>query len=159
MSADNQQERLDIAWIVGFVDGEGCFHVSINKIKKMKLGWQVLPEFRVVQHQRDIEILYKLKSFFGFGIVTKNHGDRKEFRVRGIYNLNKIVKFFQNNKLQTSKIKNFELFAKIICKINKKEHLSEQGLQEIAKLSSKMNQKVIPRILRDYTPEQQCCKI
>ena len=53
MSADNQQERLDANWIVGFVDGEGCFHVSINKMHKMTLGLQVLPEFRVVQHHRD----------------------------------------------------------------------------------------------------------
>jgi hypothetical protein len=28
MSADNQQERLDPMWIVGFVDGEGCFYVG-----------------------------------------------------------------------------------------------------------------------------------
>jgi len=31
-SRDNQQERLGTAnWIVGFVDGEGCFSVSIFK--------------------------------------------------------------------------------------------------------------------------------
>ncbi len=53
MDADNPQERLDAKWIVGFVDGEGCFHVAINKIPEMSLGWQVLPEFRVVQHERD----------------------------------------------------------------------------------------------------------
>ena len=82
--ADNQQERLDARWIVGFVDGEGCFHVGINRLQKMTLGWQVLPEFRVVQHQREEEILQKLKRFFGFGSININHGDRKEFRVRGL---------------------------------------------------------------------------
>ena len=60
MSADNQQERLDANWIVGFVDGEGCFHISINKIEKMTLGWQVLPEFRIVQHQNDEGVLYQI---------------------------------------------------------------------------------------------------
>ena len=53
MGADNQQERLDAKWIVGFTDGEGCFHISINKIPEMSLGWQVLPEFRIVQHLRN----------------------------------------------------------------------------------------------------------
>ena len=53
MGTDNQQERLDASWIAGFVDGEGCFHVALNRQMKMTLGWQVLPEFRVVQHQRD----------------------------------------------------------------------------------------------------------
>ena len=50
MTADDQQERLDPHWVSGFVDGEGCFHVSINKFPKMSIGWQVLPEFRIVQH-------------------------------------------------------------------------------------------------------------
>lgn len=141
MSADNQQERLDSKWIVGFVDGEGCFHVSINKLQKMTLHCQVLPEFRVVQHQRDEKILYKIQRYFGFGKVTRNHDDRKEFRVRGIKNLNKIVKFFKKYPLKTSKQKNFELFSEIIQLMNKKKHLTKEGLQKIAKLSSQMNRK------------------
>ena len=59
-SAGNQQERLDAEWIVGFVDGEGCFHVAINRLEKMTLGWSVLPEFRVVQHKRDEQVLYRM---------------------------------------------------------------------------------------------------
>ena len=38
-SAGNQQERLEIAsWIVGFVDGEGCFSCPIQRNKTMKRG-------------------------------------------------------------------------------------------------------------------------
>ena len=142
MSADNQQERLNARWITGFVDGEGCFHVAINKLPEMTLGWQVLPEFRVVQHQRDEIILQKLKSFFGFGNVVINHGDRKEFRVRGLENLNKLIKFFKLNPLQTSKQKNFEIFSKVIDLMNKNEHLKKKGLKRIAKLASRMNRKI-----------------
>jgi predicted transcriptional regulator len=143
MGADNQQERLNVKWIVGFVDGEGCFHVAINKLRGMTLGWQVLPEFRVVQHQRDEQILQNLKLFFGFGNVVLNHEYSKEFRVRGLQNLNKLVKFFKLNPLQTSKQKNFEIFSKIIELINKEQHLNKKGLTKIAKLASKMNRKVI----------------
>ena len=141
MSADNQQERLDCNWIVGFVDGEGCFHIGINRIQKMTLHYQVLPEFRVVQHQRDEKILYEIKEFFGFGKVTKNHNDRKEFRVRGIKNLNEIVKFFKKYSLKNSKQKNFELFSEIIQLMNNKQHLTKEGLEKITKLSSQMNRK------------------
>ena len=37
-------------------------------------GFQVLPEFRVVQHKRDIKVLYALKDFFSStaGIDTRN---------------------------------------------------------------------------------------
>ncbi len=42
--------NLDPHWVVGFVDGEGCFHIGINPHAEMKAGHQVLPEFTVVQH-------------------------------------------------------------------------------------------------------------
>lgn len=143
MDADNQQERLDTKWIVGFTDGEGCFHISLNKLSGMSLGWQVLPEFRIVQHEKDQKLLENIRDYFGFGSVeinrTDHHGTRKEFRVRGLENLKKIVSFFKINKLQTSKRKDFEIFSEVIELINRKEHLSKEGLDKIANLASRMN--------------------
>ncbi len=145
MGADNQQERLDASWIVGFTDGEGCFHISINRISKMSLGWQVLPEFRIVQNEKDEQVLEKIKSYFGFGNVVINrtdyHGTRKEFRVRGMDNLKKIVNFFKKYNLKTSKQKDFEIFAKVIEMMEDKKHLSKEGINEIAKMISLMNRK------------------
>ncbi len=145
MAADNQQERLDASWIVGFTDGEGCFHISINKIPEMSLGWQVLPEFRIVQNEKDEILLQKIKDYFGFGSVTKNrtdfHGTRKEFRVRGLDNLNKIVEFFNKNELRTSKRKDFKIFSEVIGLMNNEEHLTKDGLDKIASLISDMNRK------------------
>jgi hypothetical protein len=67
----------------------------------MSLGWQVLPEFRVVQHEKDESVLNNIRNHFGFGTVminrTDHHGTRKEFRVRGLENLNKVVDFFNKN--------------------------------------------------------------
>ena len=147
-SADNQQERLDPNWIVGFVDGEGCFYVGINQHNRT-LKWQLLPEFRIVQHQRDEQILHRIKNYFGFGSVTVNHGDRKEFRVRGLENLNRIVDFFNKYKLQTqSKQKSFEIFSKIMEMVNNGEHLSESGKEKIAIMASNVNKKIVPRYLK-----------
>ena len=145
MDADNQPERLDASWIVGFTDGEGCFHISINRIPEMSLGWQVLPEFRIVQHEKDQELLFKIQKYFGFGSVKINridfHGTRKEFRVRGLENLNKIVDFFNKNQLQTSKRKDFEIFSEVIKLMNDNLHLTREGLNEIANLISRMNRR------------------
>mgnify|MGYP001290056351 CR=1 FL=1 len=161
MSADNQQERLDAKWIVGFVDGEGCFHVSINRNEKMKLDWQVLPEFRVVQHEKNQKVLYKLKEYFGFGHVVINHGDRKEFRVRKLDDLRKIVIFFNENKLRTTKSKDLNCFSKILDLMLKNEHLSLEGLLKIEKIISNMNRQIkrASRILRDYTPNTSSTKV
>lgn len=155
MSADNQQERLDANWIVGFVDGEGCFHVSLNKQQKMTCKFQVLPEFRVVQHEKDIAVLFRLKDFFKCGNIVTNHGTRKEFRVRGQKSLAKIVAFFSKYPLQTSKQKNFEKFVEVFELIEQKKHLTQEGIFEIAKIISTMNR--ASRILRDYTPNTQKC--
>lgn len=146
MGADNQQGRLDEQWIAGFVDGEGCFHVSINKIPKMSNGCQVLPEFRVVQHQKDEELLKKLQNHFGFGFVVRNHKTRKEFRVRKLSHLQELIGFFNTYHLQTSKKNDFELFARIVSLMVQKKHLTKTGLQEIARLASMMNRKT-PRHL------------
>jgi hypothetical protein len=38
--AENQQERLfTTGWLVGFVDGEGCFSCPIYRQRSMRLGW------------------------------------------------------------------------------------------------------------------------
>ena len=147
MTADNQQERLDSRWVSGFVDGEGCFHVSINKIPKMSIGWQVLPEFRIVQHERDESVLKELQQFFGAGKVVTNHGARKELRIRKLNDLRNVVLFFKQHQLRTEKKKNFEIFAKILELMEHKKHLTVEGLTDIANLCWSMNRKIKPRFL------------
>ena len=132
--------NLNAQWIVGFVDGEGCFHVGINKNKSMNLGVQVLPEFTVVQHEVDAQVLYGLKDFFGCGVVRKNHGNRLSYRVRGQENLQKqIVPFFEKHKLKTRKRVDFLKFRKVILLIEKGEHLEADGLEKIRKIKKSMN--------------------
>src|SRR3972149_7531557 len=115
MTADNQQERLDAWWVSGFVDGEGCFHVSINRSEKMSVGWQVLPEFRIVQHERDESLLKELQQFFGAGKVVVNHGSRKELRIRKLEDLKKIILFFKQYSLKTKKKKDLQKLEKILA--------------------------------------------
>ena len=147
MAADNQQESLDPEWVAGFVDGEGCFHVSINRQARMTTGWQVLPEFRVVQHASDEAILNRLRQFFDAGSVVVNHDTRKELRIRRLEDLKKVVAFFHEHPLQTKKRSNFELFSEILQLMESNEHLTDQGLAKIAELCWKMNRQVKPRYL------------
>ena len=96
--------------------------------------------FCVVQHQRDEQILYALKKLWGFGVVRKNHGDRLCYRVRGINNLNKtIIPFFEKHSLKTKKKIDFLKFRKVLQLIEKKQHLTIQGLLEIDAIRLEMN--------------------
>lgn len=137
--ADNQQERLSADWVVGFVDGEGCFFVGVNRQPTMRIGWQVLPEFRVVQHERDVAILERLREFFGCGQITTNHGDRKELRIRGRKGLAKVVAFFKEHPLRTVKRSSFDRLAKVIAMMERGDHLTTEGLDRIRQIASRMN--------------------
>ena len=132
--------NLDAQWIVGFVDGEGCFHIGINKNTEMKIGYQVLPEFTVVQHERDIQVLYALKAYFGCGVVRKNHGTRQAYRVRDTEHLSGIiVPFFMRHGLKTKKNIDFKKFRDVLLLMQSNKHLTQDGLEEIRAIKEKMN--------------------
>ena len=132
--------KLDAQWITGFVDGEGCFHVGINPHKEMTTGYQVLPEFTVVQHERDVQILHALKAYFGCGVVRVNHGDRMAYRVRSKKHLlDHIVPFFVKHPLKTKKNVDFRKFRRIVLMMEKEVHLTSEGIEEIRAIASEMN--------------------
>ena len=115
--ADNQQERLRLeGWISGFVDGEGCFTVSIIR---NNYGWQVFPEFVVSQGEKSRDALRKIERFFKCGHINLNtrrdnhHEQMLKYCVRPIHDLNEIIiPFFERNRLKTYKQKDFQVFRK-----------------------------------------------
>ena len=132
--------KLDAQWITGFVDGEGCFHVGVNANKTMTAGFQVLPEFTVVQHKRDVQILHALKDYFDCGVVRVNHADRMAYRVRSkTHLLERIVPFFMKHSLKTKKNVDFRKFRTVLLMMDKGIHLSSEGVDEIRIIASQMN--------------------
>ena len=115
---------------------------AITNFRGVKPYNQILPEFRIVQHQRDKELLEKIRNFFGYGAVTLNHGNVMELRIRGLENLNRLVSFFKENPLKSKKQSSFEIFAEIISMMNEKKHLSKSGVQQICNLAEKMNRQL-----------------
>jgi len=53
--------------------------------------------------------------------------------------LTKIIPHFEKFPLQSSKQKDFEIFKTVCQKMSKGEHLTKNGIIEIAELVSKMN--------------------
>jgi hypothetical protein len=132
--------KLDPGWVTGFVDGEGCFHVGINAHSDMTAGYQVLPEFTVVQHARDAQLLHALKAFFDCGVVRTNHGDRLAYRVRSQEHLlERILPFFEKHPLRSKKHVDFLKFRDVLLMMQKGEHLKSGGLERIRDIASKMN--------------------
>jgi hypothetical protein len=101
----------------------------------MSFGFQILPEFVVVQHQRDRQVLEALKAYFKCGYIKVNHGDRLCFLVRNLHDLVTIIlPFFEKHKLKTKKCIDFEKFRDVVLMMDKKLHLTEDGFHAIQSL-------------------------
>jgi len=183
MGADNQQERLiklglnlglnpetAIGWIIGFVDGEGCFSISLvrqpNRInrKGYKTGYQVTHEFFVTQGDKSVRVLHELRDFFGVGRVYRNyrHDNHKEdlhhyIVARRNDLLTVIIPFFQQYRLQTAKRQDFEKFAQCVDLISKGHHKTPHGLADLLEIMQTMNHQKsrheLVSILRGHTPD------
>ena len=133
-------KKLEAHWVVGFVDGEGCFFIGVNQHPEMTAGFQVLPEFTVVQHQRDVQLLHALKQFFSCGVVRVNHGDRMAYRVRKFKHLKeRIVPFFGRHPLRSKKWVDFLKFRKALMLMDRGEHLTPEGIERIRLVAASMN--------------------
>jgi len=134
--------NLTAHWVVGFTDGEGCFHVGIANHPEMTIGVQVLPEFVVVQHKRDVAVLHALKAFFKCGVVRTNHGDRMCYRVRRLEHLRDIIiPFFEKHAMKTRKQQDFLLFRDVVRMMGDGEHLTGEGLSRIRLLRARLEQR------------------
>ena len=137
-------------YIVGLVDGEGSFTVYIkNPAKQLENGRRVKaePRFYLKLIEKDKEILYKLKKFFGCGNVyfqkdtRSNHQNCYRYEVTDRDDLEKIIiPFFKSNKLNLkSKQNDFKIFCELMRRIKKKEHLTSSGLSKMYLLKQKMH--------------------
>jgi hypothetical protein len=173
LGAENQQERLiQTGWVIGFVDGEGCFSIGFVRQhdragrKGYKTGYQVAHEFAVTQGAKSASCLDELVDFFGVGsiIANKRYDNHKEHLYRYVVRRRKdlietIIPFFLAHPMHSSKQRDFEKFARCVEMIDAGVHRTRQGLVDIAEITQTMNRQKprqdLIRILRDHTPEVQ----
>ena len=169
MGAGNQQERLiKLGWVVGFVDGEGCFSIGFikqpnrKKRRGYKTGYQVSHEFVVTQGAKSFKSLCELAEFFKVGhvVINNRHDNHKEHLYRYVVKrrkdlLNLIIPFFRRYKMRSAKQIDFEKFAQCVELMQQEIHLTRDGLIKIATIAQTMNRKKsrtsLIRILRDHT--------
>jgi hypothetical protein len=118
IGAENQQGSLDPNWIVGFVDGEGCFSVSFVRNKTTRFGYQIFVEFVITQGEKSLHVLEDIQEYLECGKIYRNtrHDNHREdlFRycVRSVNDLaTKIIPFFDIYPLKTAKRDDFESFC------------------------------------------------
>lgn len=153
--ADNQQERPGIEqWVVGFVDGEGCFSISVVRNLGRLLGWQVQHEFSVAQAAPSRSALELVQRVLGCGQIIENqrHDNHRHpllrFSVKRRRELTSVVvPFFEHHPLITAKRADFVAFASVLSMMEDGARLTEEGLRRIAAITEQMNRRGRSRFL------------
>ena len=129
---------LDPNWLAGFTSAEGCYYVEIYKAKT-KQGEAVKLVFQVSQHIRDEQLMRSLIKYLNCGCIIINR-TRVDFRVTKFNDIkNIIIPFFQKYQIHGLKALDFADFCKVAEMMNKKEHLSAGGLENIKQIKARMN--------------------
>ncbi len=169
--AENQQERpISTDWIVGFVDGEGCFSIGFVKQpdraerRGYSTGYQVFHRFVVTQGERSRAALEEIRDFLGVGRIYTNrrHDNHKEDLCQLTVGrrdelLGTVIPFFERNPLRTAKRSDFDKFVRCMELIRVDSHLLIPGLIAIAEIAQTMNHQKsrheLIGILRGHTPD------
>ena len=136
---------VDPFWITGFVDGEGCFCVSFNLKRRLVLGIEVRPSFSISQTKDkeglNLSCLQDVLNFFSCGSIRFSKRDNTwRYECRDLSDIrSKILPHFEDFRLRTKKLKDFELFKKVVNSVAAKQHLNEFGLRSIIEISYQIN--------------------
>lgn len=140
-SKNNKTIELDPNWVTGLVDAEGSFIVFIklnssnNKVKQVQLS------FEINLHVKDLDLLYKLKSFFGeagsISILSTKDTRLKITNLKEIYQY--VIPHFKEYPLQGMKKLDYDLWVQCAELVLNKEHLQKEGLYKILSIKSVVN--------------------
>ena len=145
------QGNVDLpSYISGYVDGEGCFAVSISPRSTLVVGWEVRPSLSVSQNGDRSQVLLIIQEYFSCGTLRPDRSDRTlKWEVRSLSLIEaRIIPHFQRYPMLSGKQQDFELFAEICGRMTRSEHRNPRGLSEIVRLAGRMN----PSGKRGYVP-------
>src|SRR3989338_6063062 len=128
------QNLLDPNYIVGFVDGEGCFSVGCSRRPDIKSGYDIRAAFEIEMTTDDREVLERIHETLGkpghiydFEFKRyprwKPHTKLKVSSMKGLTEV--IIPFFKKHQLNSKK--------------RKKKHLKIRYEKQIVEMRNKMN--------------------
>ena len=93
--------RLHPWYVTGLIEGEGCFSVSFNLRKRLRIGIETRPSFSISLGKRDLDLLKKMRDYFGCGGIRYSKADRTyKYEVRAVSDLvKKIIAHFEKYPL------------------------------------------------------------
>jgi len=143
-------------WFVGFIEGEGNFHVGLANTKNNShYPFETYPflQFRIFLREDDklvLEEIQKIQRFLGYGKIYKKSlkynrdlgfksMDQYNFVVGKTADLLKLKNLFSDVIFFTKKEKDIKLFFNILDMRIAKKHLEKEGYEEMLILIKQLN--------------------
>ena len=136
-------ETIHPYWVAGFVDGDGCFYISLTN---NSTGVGLV--FKITQHIRDTDLLKQFINYFNcgrYGLSSPEAGDFIVTKFEDIYT--KIIPFFNKYPLQGSKYLDFSDFNHVAELMKNKAHITSEGFESIKQIKLGTNKKRINKSL------------
>jgi len=148
---DSSKLSLSPWFISGFSDAEGCFLVLVRKSSKNLLGWQLEVNFAINLHARDLDLLKLIQAYFGTGRISKPRNGCCDFTIGSLDQIiTKVIPHFDKYPLKTNKYSDYLLFKQVVMIMQRKEHLTAEGLQNIINIRASLNRGLTPLLLEAF---------
>lgn len=121
-------------WLAGFADADGSFGIYINKSKTHKLGYNITLPFRIKQKYPELLIL--VKQHLGGNVYQFKDKMFSSTNFKVAYNVANYFDIY--HLLNASKWINYIKWRKAYRIIQRKEHLTVNGLAKIRKLQENL---------------------
>ena len=133
-------KQLNPYWVSGFIQGEGCFHISFTRRARRPLKLEVRPSFSVSQLSKSRDLLLKLESFFQCGSIRYSKSDGLyKYESRSLVDLReKILPHFEKYELEFSKAEDFKKFKEICSLLVNNREKTKEGMETILLLAFSM---------------------
>ena len=81
----------------------------------------------------------QIKNYFGVGSICNNGSDGVLFQVKSIKELSRVIKHFDKYPLISQKLADYLLWKKVILMMERKEHLTPEGFEQLVALKASIN--------------------
>ena len=135
LSIDNLNPNW-IQWFVGFTDGEGNFHISLDSKKSF-----VRFRFKIALHADDLNVLKNIQSKLGIGSARlESDGKTAVFVVQNLdQSKNVLIPIFDRYNLQSVKVLDYLSFKEAIDIKENSGKLSNDQFNRIQSIKESMN--------------------
>ena len=100
-------DSVFLEWFIGFAEAEGCFLKWPDQRQKDRFAFEIT--------QKDVKLMYKIRTGLGFGKVTEivktNNQIYWRYSVYDLKNLTRLIWLFNGNLITVKKQKQFQIWV------------------------------------------------